>query len=108
MLHVKGFIYVYVNPGMKTLKEFAQEFLNASDRETALTFVSLLAAAYAWIVAEELFLGIAMGLAMHAIQVVAYEYLAERKGWKSLEVTKAFRTHALPRFRYILAKVQRA
>lgn len=90
------------------MKEFAQEFLNASDRETALTFVSLLAAAYAWIVAEELFLGIAMGIAMHAIQVIAYEYLAERKGWKSLEVTNAFRAYVLPRLRQVLSKVQRA
>lgn len=90
------------------MKEFAQDFLSASDRETALTFVSLLAAAYAWIVAEELFLGIAMGLAMHAIQVTAYEYLARRNGWKGLEVTKAFCAYALPHLRQILAKVQRA
>lgn len=102
---MKGFIYVYVTPDMK---EFAQDFLSASDRETALTFVSLLAAAYAWIVAEELFLGIAMGIAMHAILVSGYEYLAIRNGWKSLEVTKAFYAHVLPHLRQLLARIQRA
>lgn len=90
------------------MSKFSKDFLAASDRETILTFVSLLAAAYAWIVAEELFLGVAMGLAMHAILVGAYEYLAARKKWKSLEVTHAFRTHVLPHLRQLLARVQRA
>jgi hypothetical protein len=90
------------------MKEFAQDFFNASDRETAITFVSLLAAAYAWIVAEELFLGIGMGLAMHAIQVTAYEYLAQRFGWKRLEVAIAFRKHILPRLLELRSMRQRA
>lgn len=90
------------------MKEFANDFLSASDRETALTFVSLIVAAYGVVVIENLAIAIAMGIAMHAIQVVAYEYLAERKGWKSLEATHAFRTYALPYLRQILAKVQRA
>lgn len=90
------------------MSKFSKDFLAASDRETLITFVSLIAAAYAWIVAEELFLGVAMGLAMHAIQVVAYEYVALRKGWKGLEVTRAFRTHVLPHLRQVLARVQRA
>lgn len=90
------------------MKKFINEVFASSDRETALMFVSLLAAAYAWIIAEELFLGIAMGIAMHAMQVAAYEFLAARNKWKSLSTAKAFRTHILPRLEYVLSKVQRA
>lgn len=90
------------------MKEFAQDFLKVSDRETALTFASLVVAAYAWIITEKLFIGIITGIAMHAIQIIAYEYLAARYGWKSLDVTRAFRTHLLPRLQYVLSKMQRA
>jgi hypothetical protein len=90
------------------MSKFSKEFLAASDRETVITFVSLLAASYAWIVAEELFLGIAIGIAMHAIQVAAYEYLAARNGWKRLHVADAFRAHVLPHLLRIISKAQRA
>lgn len=90
------------------MKTFIAESFASSDRETILTFVSLLAAAYAWIIAEELFLGIAMGVAMHAMQVTAYEYLAARYNWKRLATANAFRRHLLPRLHDMLSKVQRA
>jgi|GEM_PF-4476252 len=90
------------------MKEFTRSFLTTSDRETALTFVSLLAAAYAWIITENLFIGIAVGIAMHAIQVIAYEYLATRYDWKRLEIADAFRAHVLPSLLRIISKMQRA
>ncbi|OHB20131.1 MAG: hypothetical protein A2854_04940 [Parcubacteria group bacterium RIFCSPHIGHO2_01_FULL_56_18] len=90
------------------MKAFAQNFFETWDRETTLTFVSLVVASYAWIVAEELFLGIAMGIAMHAIQVVAYEFLAARFGWTNLDIADFARTHALPRIMHFVSKTQRA
>lgn len=102
---MKEILNVSVNLHMS---KFSKEFLAASDRETILTFVSLLAASYAWIVAEELFLGIAMGIAMHAIQVAAYEYLAQRHDWKRLIIADAFRAHVLPHLLRVISKVQRA
>lgn len=90
------------------MKEFAKNFLETSDRETALTFVSLLAASYAWITTEELLLGIAVGIAMHAMQVVAYEYLATRYKWKRLEIADMFRAEVLPHLMRLRSKTQNA
>jgi hypothetical protein len=90
------------------MKAFAQNFFETWDRETSLTFASLIVAAYAWIVAEEIVLGIAMGIAMHAIQVSAYEYLAARNDWKRLAIADAFRAHILPSLLRIISKAQRA
>lgn len=90
------------------MKGFITNFFESWDRETSLTFVSLIVAAYAWIVAEEIVLGIAMGIAMHAIQVSAYEYLAARYGWKRLAIADAFRAHVLPSLLRIISKAQRA
>jgi hypothetical protein len=83
------------------IKEFTREFIAVSDRETSITFVSMLVASYAWIVSERLMIGFAVGIAMHAIQMIAYEILARRFGWQHLGLAEAFYTHVLPRARHL-------
>lgn len=90
------------------IKEFSRDFVASWDRETTLIFTSMLVASYAWIVTERLFLGLAVGIAMHAIEVIAYEILAARFSWKHLGLANTFYTHVLPHLRHLFSPRQRA
>lgn len=90
------------------MKAFIKSFLESWDRETTLTFVSLVVASYAWITSEKLIVAAAVGIAMHAIQVVAYEYLAMSFNWKRLEIADFARTHVPSRLLRLLSKTQNA
>ncbi|OGG60825.1 hypothetical protein A2765_01820 [Candidatus Kaiserbacteria bacterium RIFCSPHIGHO2_01_FULL_56_24] len=99
---LKGTYHFPVSIYMKDyIKEFSRDFVASWDRETTLIFASMLVASYAWIVTERIFLGMAVGIAMHAIEVTAYEILAARFSWKRLSIADAFRTHVLPRITYL-------
>ncbi len=94
------------------MKAFITSFIEASDRETALSLVSMIVASYAWIITEKLPVGIAVGIAMHALLVIGYEALANRFSWPPLTYATAFRARALPYIQRITSriasKVQRA
>ena len=88
--------------------EYMKEQFRTWDRETSLTFISMIVAAYAFVVMEKPLVGIAMGIAMHAIQVAAYEFVAPRFGWKPLEITIAFNRHVAPHLARVISRFQRA
>jgi len=85
-----------------------KEQLKSWNRETTLAFVSMMVASYAWIVMEKFLVAVAIGIAMHAIQVLVYEFLARRFGWEQLEIAQAFHKHVFPRFVRLFSKTQRA
>src|SRR3989344_2421248 len=84
-----------------------KEQLKSWNRETTLAFVSMMVASYAWIVMEKFLVAVAIGIAMHAIQVLVYEFLARRFGWEQLEIAQAFHKHVFPRFVRLFSKTQR-
>lgn len=85
-----------------------KEYFSAWDRETSLMFMSMIVGAYAWVMTERIVIGLAVGLAMYAIEVIAYQALASRFSWHDLEITTAFNTHLAPRIHTLLSKTQRA
>lgn len=85
-----------------------KELFQTWDRETTLTFVSMIVAAYAWIITEKLLIGIAVGISMHALLVIAYELCAARFSWPSLSIADFFYTEVRPRVLGLFSKTQRA
>ena len=68
------------------------------NRDTTLVFMSMLVASYAWIATERLFIGIPVGIAMHALTTLVYEALAYRFGWRHLSYVEDFVLPFLARF----------
>lgn len=85
-----------------------KEYFSTWDRETSLMFTSMIVGAYAWVMTERIFIGIAVGLAMYAIEVVVYQLLASRFGWRDVESAILFNRHVVPRFARLFSKTQRA
>ncbi|MFZ2555545.1 MAG: hypothetical protein WAZ27_01060 [Minisyncoccia bacterium] len=85
-----------------------KEYFGTWDRETTLMFMSMVVGAYAWVMTERIFIGVAVGLAMYAIEVIAYQFLASRLGWRDVEAALLFDQHIAPRISRLLSKTQRA
>lgn len=85
-----------------------KEYFSTWDRETSLMFMSMVVGAYAWIMTERIFIGIAVGLAMYAIEVVAYQLAASRFLWRDVEAAILFNQHILPHFSRLFSKALRA
>ncbi len=58
------------------------------NRETALTFLSLVIASASWISTEHFLMSVAVGLAAHSLFILMYEVCGHRYGWAPLPVTR--------------------
>lgn len=85
-----------------------KEYFTDWDRDTSLMFMSMLVGAYAWVMTERLMIGIAVGFAMYAIEVVVYQFLASRLSWRNVEAVTWLNQHVIPRLARLFSRTQRA
>lgn len=78
------------------------------DRETALMFMSMIVASYAWIATERLLIGIAVGIAMETILVSIYQSFAYKFGWQNLTFVDFLQEKFVPILIRLFSKTQSA